>query len=629
MDTVDTIIRGNIVLPEDILTDGYVAVSQGTITRIDTGIPPRCDKVFDVRGRWILPGIIDGHVHSGSQAGREGIAGITKAAAAGGVTTIADMPYDDPQPVTDAQLFKQKVAVVNQQAFVDVALFGTMTKENGVDKLPGMIDAGACAFKFSTFETHPMRFPSISPLDLQQALKVVGYSDLACCVHSEHQEIVDTLIAEMSKNDCCDSKCHGLSRPPISESLAIAEVYELGMTSGGHVHVVHCSIGRGIELCDAYRQQGLNTSIETCVHYLTLCEDDLEKVGAFGKVNPPLRSNTEVEKLWRHLAAGRINYVVSDHVAWGRERKSNPNFLQNASGFPGLESLLPAFFTGCVQHNLPINTVARYLSEGPARQFLLYPQKGVLSVGSDADITVFEETNFTFDSTNTQTAADWSPFDGVTFLGRVVRTFVHGEQVWDGKQILARPGHGRFVHPIYTQSGVRFSPELYQRVDMGSIIQIERMWSRIQTLAEFTDPQRPYTRRSFSVEYRKSRSYLQKEFKDAGLDTWIDAGGNLIGRLEGKNSLLPPLVTGSHSDTVVDGGRFDGIAGVIAALEVAQALTENHEQLHHPLEVIDFLGEEPSEYGVSMHWEPGAGWEYRPRVIRKKCSRWDYSWTRD
>jgi beta-ureidopropionase / N-carbamoyl-L-amino-acid hydrolase len=134
---------------------------------------------------------------------------------------------------------------------------------------------------------------------------------------------------------------------------------------------------------------------------------------------------------------------------------------------------------------------------------------------------------------------------------------------------------------------------------MDEAKQIKRMWLRIETLAEFSDPLLPYTRRSFSKEYQKSRAWLQEQFQEVGLKTWIDAGGNLIGRLEGKNPQLSPIMTGSHSDTVINGGKFDGITGVIAGLEVAQLLAENREQLNHPLEVIDFLGEEPSDYGIS------------------------------
>lgn len=152
---------------------------------------------------------------------------------------------------------------------------------------------------------------------------------------------------------------------------------------------------------------------------------------------------------------------------------------------------------------------------------------------------------------------------------------------------------------------------------MNSIINIERMWSKVQELAGYTDPQIPYTRRSFSVEYKNSRAWLQQQFQDAGLVTRIDAGGNLIGHLEGSNKDLPTIITGSHTDTVVGGGRFDGVAGVIASLEVAQSLVENHEQLNHSLEVIDFLGEEPSDYGISCIGSQAMAGVLTPEMLKQ------------
>jgi N-carbamoyl-L-amino-acid hydrolase len=154
---------------------------------------------------------------------------------------------------------------------------------------------------------------------------------------------------------------------------------------------------------------------------------------------------------------------------------------------------------------------------------------------------------------------------------------------------------------------------------MSSAININRVWSRIEELAGFSDPQIPFTRRSFSEYQRKSREWLRQQFQKAGLATWTDAGGNLIGRLEGRNKKLYPIMTGSHMDTVIGGGRFDGVAGVIAGLEVVQMLAENHEQLNHPLEVIDFLAEEPSDYGISCIGSRALAGALSPEMLEKKA----------
>jgi allantoinase len=179
MKPFDLLIRGNIVSSDEVLQNGYVGVARGKVATIDSGLPPKADEVIDARGRWILPGLIDAHIHAGSQAGREGIGIATRAAAAGGITTIADMPYDDPDPVTTAERFMRKVDMVNQTAYVDVALFGTIAKIDGVKHIPELIQAGVSAFKFSTYETHPQRFPRIAALDLLEAFRVTAPSAIA------------------------------------------------------------------------------------------------------------------------------------------------------------------------------------------------------------------------------------------------------------------------------------------------------------------------------------------------------------------------------------------------------------------------------------------------------------------
>ena len=180
MSDFDLVLRGNIVLADRIIEDGYVAVSGGKVGKVGKGNPPSARETQDFRGQWIMPGVIDGQVHSGSQANHEGIGMCSRAAAAGGVTVMVDMPYDEPEPVTSAKLFNEKVAVVERDAHVDVALYATITIENGLHAIPGLVEAGACAFKFSTFEANPTRFPRIGDDTLYEAFKLIEPTGLLC-----------------------------------------------------------------------------------------------------------------------------------------------------------------------------------------------------------------------------------------------------------------------------------------------------------------------------------------------------------------------------------------------------------------------------------------------------------------
>jgi len=199
MSDFDLVLRGNIVLSDRIIEDGYVAVTGGKIGKVGSGTPPSARETQDFRGQWIMPGVIDGQVHSGSQANHEGIGMCSRAAAAGGVTVMVDMPYDEPEPVTSARLFNEKVAVVERDAHVDVALYATITIENGLQAIPGLVEAGACAFKFSTFEANATRFPRIGDDTIYEAFKLIAPTGLLCGVHNQDQEITRRNIARLTE----------------------------------------------------------------------------------------------------------------------------------------------------------------------------------------------------------------------------------------------------------------------------------------------------------------------------------------------------------------------------------------------------------------------------------------------
>jgi allantoinase len=176
-------------------------------------------------------------------------------------------------------------------------------------------------------------------------------------------------------------------------------------------------------------------------------EDDMRRLGAKLKHYPPVRSKAEVALLWSHLAAGHCDFVSSDHVSWGLERKSHENIFKNASGGPGLETLLPVFWTGCEEQGLPPTMVVRMLCDGPARHFLLRDRKGSFDVGACADIVVLEPGRFVFDASKSLSAAQWSSFDGREMRVRVAATFLRGELAFDGTRIVNEPGRGRFLRP--------------------------------------------------------------------------------------------------------------------------------------------------------------------------------------
>jgi allantoinase len=451
MSDFDLVVTGCVVTPERVIESGHVAVREGRVAQVGEGTPPAARARHDFGKSFVLPGAIDAQVHSRSQKDQEDFVWSTRAAAAGGVTTIVDMPYDAGFLVCTGERVSRKAEEAGAQARVDFALYATIDPDDGAKHIADMAAAGAAAFKFSTFCTDPKRFPRIAPPTLYACFREIGAQGLMAGVHNEDEETVRAAIAAVEAAGIRDYRAHGLSRPPVAETLAMAEIYEIGAQAQCSAHVVHCSLGRGYDLCQSYRQQGFDTTVEACIHYLTLDEDnDVRRLGGRAKINPPLRPRREVEALWRHLAAGHVTVVSTDHVSWSEDRKSDPDMLKNASGVPGLEVLYALLVKGLVERKLPLTWAARLLAANPAKLFRIDDRKGALDVGRDADITVMAHAPGRYDSAASgHNFVQWSPYAGIELPYRPVATFLRGRLIYDGKDVLAAPGSGAFLRPPY------------------------------------------------------------------------------------------------------------------------------------------------------------------------------------
>jgi len=449
MSDFDVVVLGRIVGTDRVIDRGFVAVRDGKVELVGQGPGPAARERHDFGQALVLPGAIDSQVHSCSQQGQEGFDWSTRAAAAGGVTTIVDMPYDDGNLICTADKLSEKAASAGRDARVDFALFGTVRPQDGARHIDEMVQAGAAAFKFSTFETHPTRFPRIPSVTLHDAFSAIAQHGLMAGVHNENDEATREYVRRVEASGITDYRAQGLSRPPITELLAVTEVYEIAADTGCAAHIVHCSLGRGYELAAAYRAQGVTATIEACIHYLMLSEeDDVARLGGKAKVNPPIRRRAERDALWQHLAAGNVTVVSTDHVSWSEDRKVNPQMLKNASGVPGLEVLVPLLVQGLMDRGLPLTWAARLLAANPARLFRIGHRKGALELGRDADITVLGHKPGRYDpAASGHNRVSWSPYEGLPLSHRPLATFARGELVFDGTQVLAAPGRGRFVTP--------------------------------------------------------------------------------------------------------------------------------------------------------------------------------------
>lgn len=452
MSDFDLVLAGTVVTPSEVVPHGFVAVRDGKVAAIGRGVAPAARQRHDLGAALILPGAIDAQVHSLSQKGQEDFVWSTRSAAAGGVTTIVDMPYDEGDLVCSAAAVGRKAQHAGGQARVDFALYGTIDPEEGPARIAEQAAAGVAAFKFSTFGTDPKRFPRIPPQLLADCFAAIAPTGLAAGVHNENHEAVDAHMARVRAAGITDWRAHGLSRPPITELLAMAEIYETGAATGCPAHVVHCSLGRGYELAASYRAQGHAATVECCIHYLVLDEEhDVARLGGKAKINPPIRPRAEVEALWRHVAAGNVTLVSTDHVSWSEDRKIHPEMLRNASGVPGLEVMIPLFVKGALERGISLTWAARLMAENPARHFRLDHVKGALTPGRDADIVVLTPEAQVYDpAASGHNVVDWSPYAGLRLPWRVAATYLRGTLAFDGRAVLSQPGAGRFVRPPVT-----------------------------------------------------------------------------------------------------------------------------------------------------------------------------------
>jgi allantoinase len=444
---MDLIVKGNLVLPDGVMEDHLVAVKDGKIAEIySSDEAPPAETFIDAGNQLIFPGVVDAHVHSFSNL-HEKFEHSTAAAAAGGVTTIVEMPYDQGAPVSTPEIFKAKIDLIHQHAKVDVALLATLSKKGDLQVIEPLADLGACGFKLSVFETDPERFPRIDDDVLLDVLPLIAKTGLAVGFHAENDVIIESIITRFKRENKIYPKAHCESRPPISETLAVVKLLEFAYWTKVALHIFHVSHPRCLELIDWYRKQGVDVTAETCPHYLVLDEDDMDVHKAFCKINPPVRTKQDQDAMWSALKDGSIDWVASDHAPWPLEKKQNSNIFDNGSGAPGLEAILPLMYhEAVVKRGFDPVTLANLLSLRPAERFKLAPRKGSIVIGGDADLVILDpECRWKFDASKSYSSAKWSPYDGMDIQGKVSTTILRGRVVYNDNQLQATGAGGVFI----------------------------------------------------------------------------------------------------------------------------------------------------------------------------------------
>ncbi len=452
MSRADLIVRGGHLVLSTEVRRADLVVDGGTISAIvepgDTTYRP--DEVIDARGKHILPGLVDGHVHFNDpgHAEREGYLTGTRAAAAGGVTTVIDMPLSCTPATTSLEALALKRSVAAGAAIVDYGHWGGLITDN-VAALAALHDAGVLGFKTFMAETGVEDFPRTTDGVLLAGLQEAARLGALVLVHAENEEIAQYYTARLLAAGRRDPLAWAEGRPEVVEVEGIRCALYLAQVAGARIHIVHASTPLGLDAVDDARARGTQVTVETCPQYLALCDEDLASIGVEAKCGPPLRSRTTVEGLWKRVLAGNIDSIASDHSPSVTQAKTG--FAHDVwaawGGIPGLQTMLPVLLTHGVQRRaMPLPLLARLTATNPARQFGLYPRKGSLQPGADADIAIVD-----LDATWEVRAADLfqrnqhSPFAGAVLRGTVERTLVRGVTVYQQGEFPTAPGHGRLL----------------------------------------------------------------------------------------------------------------------------------------------------------------------------------------
>jgi len=456
---VETLVVGGTVVDDRQAVQVDLGIDDGRIVGIFTpGSAPKANQVIDASGLIVVPGAVDAHTHftglhdQPAASLRVG----TQGAAAGGVTTILEHPQSDP-PATTLERFVQKREMLHANSVVDFGLWGGIDPTT-LDQLPLMHEAGAVAFKGFMCSTDPAGaapdsygLPRLEDEPLLRAMRAIASFGGIIGLHAENHSMLTWRTSELKANGRTDPLAHAEASPPVGEVEAVARALLLAEESGVRCHIVHLSLPAAAARVRAVKQRA-PVSMETCPHYLVLDETDLVRGGAFARCAPPLRRRADVDALWEFIFDGSIEFVASDHCPYLLEQKAAAsNVIWNAAlGLNGIEVMGPLLFSEGVQaRNLPLTDFVRLTSTGPARRFGLYPRKGALQPGSDADLVVYDSSaSWIIDATELSGLAHWSPYDGRQLRGRVVRTLVRGRTVFEQGRSAGGTGLARFVSPI-------------------------------------------------------------------------------------------------------------------------------------------------------------------------------------
>ncbi|MFI5050277.1 MAG: allantoinase AllB [Gaiellales bacterium] len=454
------VISGGTVATDYGVFEADVVIEDGRVAAIAEGAGRNgADEVIDATGLVVMPGANDMHAHyeDPGHTEREDFTTGTMSAAAGGMTTIMEHPLTYP-PVTTRQLYVEKREMAKRKVVIDFGLWGALTAPS-IPEIAGQHEEGAGGFKAFMPISDPS-YPHVTDAEFLDGMREVKAVGGLVLVHAESDSLLQAGLARMKAEGRTDPMAHHESRPAFVEEEAVHRALYLAAHADVRIQIVHVSSPVSAELVKQEKLRGRPVSMEICPHHLTLDLDDLVRLGPYGVCAPALRERELVERLWSYVLDGTADCLISDHSAYTLAEKEGgwEDIFDALLGCQVIQETVPVVLDEAYhRRGMQLDAFARFASTTPARIAGLYPRKGTLLPGSDADIAIFDlDSEWVVDARSQQFSKNpWSPFDGRALRARVVRTLVRGETVYADGEIVAEPGSGRFLscHDDYSLGG--------------------------------------------------------------------------------------------------------------------------------------------------------------------------------
>ncbi len=391
MDGYDLVVHGATLVRGSGLDMATVAVRDGRIAAILPASEklPAAETTIDASGLHLLPGGVDAHVHfrDPGMPEAEDFGSGSRAAVAGGVTTVLDMPNTTP-PTTTVAALKAKALRAEATSLCDFGLFAGATADNA-DGVARLAKAGAIGIKcYAAPSTGGLSYPGAA--GFAAALKAASRSGLRLALHAEDAAMVAAATGRLREARASTADCWSEARPPEAELTAIEAALTVARNTGAKLHICHLSVAAAVPLIAAARRSGLKVTCEATPHHALLDLSAYQDLGTAGRVNPPFRNGDDREAIFAALARGEIEMVASDHAPHSAEAKASESVWEGASGFSGVQLLMPLMLSEAVRGRLELSDVALLTAERPAKAWGLWPRKGHIVVGADADLAIFD-----------------------------------------------------------------------------------------------------------------------------------------------------------------------------------------------------------------------------------------------